>query len=149
MRTKFPNVLSACLLIIPSSLLSRIFLPNFVAQFKNSISFSSIADLPFKCDFLFCQSSRPVIFGFCFDISFTFTLTTVGAAFLIDSVCIGSSQRLVRFKKEISFNSGVGKGKFSSLKKSSLCSPSSLRKAYSVLTPLSCTRLTYFCFYEL
>ena len=106
MRTKFPNVLSKSLLITPSSLLSSIFLLNCVAQFKNSFYFSSSAHL--LCDFPFCYFSRPVIFGFCFDISF-FTLSTIGASFSTDSVCTGSSEGLVRFKKETSFKSGIGK----------------------------------------
>ena len=62
-----------------------------------------------------------LFFAFCFDISGFFTLCTVGATFSTDSICTGSSERLVRFKKETSFRPGAGEGKFSSSVKSWRC----------------------------
>lgn len=87
-------------------LVTKIFLPNCVVQFKNSISFSSSADLLY---FIFPdQFFRLLIPHFVF-----FTLFTIRAAFSTDPVYTGSSERLVGFKKEDSFRSSVGEGKFS------------------------------------
>ena len=123
----------------PSSLMSRVFSPNCVGQLKSSISFPASTDL--LCGFHFCFFSRSVIFSFFFNISCTFTLSTVGSTLSTDFVGTDSSERVASFNKVVSFKSGIGEGKFCCSVNSCLYLSSFSRRAYSISTPFWCTRL--------